>query len=563
MREAISTSATPTATPDRKMTSLALFYKWEKEKANEVYLKQPQEGKWTDYTWKEVGDQARRIAAALQDMGIPAGSNIGLISKNCAHWIIWDVAMKIGGFVSVPFYPNLTSDQLRQVLEHSECKALFVGKLDDLDAVYNGVPEGIRRIAFPISTATGMDQWADLIQQYAPLQGDPHPELDAHETIVYTSGTTGIPKGVVKTYAAGAYASKASVQITKMDQMEGRYFSYLPLNHDAERATVAGGSLLNGGTIYFAESLDTFADNLREAKPTVFLAVPRIWAKFQMGVLEKIPQKKLDLFLKIPILSGLIKKKIKQGLGLENVIWAISGAAPISASTLNWYKKIGITITEGYGMTENSAICTINPREDVRIGTVGKPYPGCNLKIDPKTQEVLMEASWLMKGYYKNEELTNKTIIDGWLHTGDMGELVDGFLKITGRVKDMFKTSKGEYIIPVPMERMFASNTLIEQVCIVGYGLPQPFALVNLSDVARHMDKAEVEQSLEETVEQVNASVADYEQVNKLVITQDLWTVENGLMTPTLKVRRNVMDARYKVRMESWYNEGDNPVIWE
>lgn len=545
------------------MTSLELFYKWEQEKANEVYLKQPQDGSWTDYTWKEVGNQARRIAAALQDMGIPAGSTVGLISKNCAHWIIWDIAMKIGGFISVPFYPNLTRDQLQQVLEHSECKALFVGKLDDLDAVYHGVPEGVRRIAFPISKATGMDKWEDLIQQYEPLEGTPHPDPDSHETIVYTSGTTGIPKGVIKSYRAGANASQASIQLTKLDQIEGRFFSYLPLNHDAERATVAGASLLNGGVIYFAESIDTFADNLREAKPTVFLAVPRIWAKFQMGVLEKIPQKKLDLFLKIPILSGIIKKKIKQGLGLENVIWAISGAAPISASTLSWYKKLGIIITEGYGMTENSAICTINPREDVRIGTVGKPYPGCNLKIDPKTQEVLMEASWLMKGYYKNQELTDQTIVDGWLHTGDMGELVDGYLKITGRVKDMFKTSKGEYIIPVPMERMFASNTLIEQVCIVGYGLPQPFALVNLSDVARHMDKAEVEQSLEETVEQVNASVADYEKVNKLVITQDLWTVENGLMTPTLKVRRNVMDARYKVRMEEWYNEGDNPVIWE
>ena len=559
-----TTSPSPTATTGTRKTFLDYFYHWESKKANEVYLKQPLDGSWTNYTWKEVGNQARRIAAALQGMGLEPGTNIGLISKNCAHWIIWDIAIKIGGFVSVPFYPNLTADQLQQVLEHSECKVLFVGKLDDLDAVYNGVPEGVRRISFPISKAEGMDKWDDLIAQFEPIEGTPTPDIDQIETIVYTSGTTGIPKGVIKTFRCGADGAHATLQLTKMDQIEGRYFSYLPLNHDAERAVVAGGSLMNGGVVYFAESIDTFPDNLREARPTVFLAVPRIWAKFQMGVLNKLPQKRLDTLLKIPFLSTFIKNKIKKGLGLDQVIWAISGAAPISASTLSWYKKLDITITEGYGMTENSAVCTINPKEDVRIGTVGKPYPGCELKIDPETQEVLMKATWLMKGYYKNPELTDKTIRDGWLHTGDMGEIVDGYLKITGRVKDMFKTSKGEYIIPVPMERMFASNTMIEQVCIVGYGLPQPFALVNLSDNARHIDKAEVEQSLEETLsEEINASVADYERVNKLVITQDLWTVENGLMTPTLKVRRNVMDARYKVRMEEWYNEGENPVIWE
>ena len=250
-------------------------------------------------------------------------------------------------------------------------------------------------------------------------------------------------------------------------------------------------------------------------------------------------------------------------MGLNDVHLAISGAAPISPATIEWFKKLGIIICEGYGMTENSAICTVNPREDVRIGTVGMPYPGCELKIDPANGEILMKADWLMKGYYKNPEMTAQIIRDGWLHTGDMGELVDGYLKITGRVKDMFKTSKGEYIIPVPMERMFGSNTLIEQVCIVGSGLPQPFALVNLSDHARHLDKAEVEHSLESTLEAVNGSVADYERVRHAVITQDLWTVENGLMTPTLKVRRNVMDARYRVRMAEWYETEENPVIWE
>lgn len=545
-------------------TSIEYFYHWEKNRSNQVYLKQPLGDTWTDYTWKEVGNQARRMAAALRSMNLPAQSKIGMISKNCAHWIICDMAIKMSGHVSVPVYPNLTAEQLIQIMEHSESKVLFVGKLDDLDAVYNGVPDGIRRIAFPISKAKDLEQWDDIIAEFEPMTEDYVPNLDDLETIVYTSGTTGVPKGVMQSFYVNAVCIEPTLKITKLDKIEGRFFSYLPLNHVAERAIVEMGSLVNGGVIYFVESLDTFVENLKEASPTIFMAVPRIWTKFQMGVLEKMPQEKLASLLRIPILSGFIKKRIRKGLGLDKVTLAVSGAAPISGSTLNWYKSIGINISEAYGMTENSAICTINPADDIRIGTVGIAYPGCELKIDPQTHEILMKAEWVMNGYYKNQELTDQIIEDGWLHTGDMGEITpDGYLKITGRVKDMFKTSKGEYVIPVPMERMFASNTLIEQVCIVGSGLPQPFALINLSEGARHMEEGEVEERLMDTLEAINSSVADYEKINKVVITEATWTVENGLLTPSLKVRRNVMDTRYKVRMESWYNHGENKIIWE
>ena len=555
----------PEAVSEKVLTSLELFYKWEKSQPHAVYLRQPLNGQWHDYTWAQVGNEARRIAAALRDMDLPPHSKIGLVSKNCARWIICDLAIKMSGHVSVPFYPNLNADQLRQLLEHSESRVLFVGKLDDTHAVYNGVPDNVRCISFPISTAEKFEKWSDLLDKYEPAAEDHIPKLDDLETIVYTSGTTGTPKGVMQKYYTNCAGNKPTLELTKFDQLKDpTFFSYLPLNHVAERALVENGSFLTGGTIYFVESLETFAANLQHARPSVFLAVPRIWTKFQMGILDKMPQEKLDRLLKIPIVSGLVKRKIQKGLGLDRAEWLISGAAPISASTIEWFKKVGIKISEGYGMTENSAVCTINPREAIRVGTVGKPYPGCELKIDPDTQELLMKADWVMDGYYKNPEATAAVIKDGWLHTGDMAEFTsEGYVKITGRVKDMFKTSKAEYVIPVPMERMFASNTLIEQVCVVGYGLPQPFALVNLSEGARHMDKAEVEESLTDTLMAVNDSVADYEKINKLVITADLWTVENGLMTPTLKVKRNVMDARYKVRMEEWYNEGEDPVIWE
>ncbi|MDX2248719.1 MAG: AMP-binding protein [Bacteroidia bacterium] len=542
---------------------IELFYHWEKVKADEVYLRQPQNGKWTDYTWKEVGNQARRMATALKSMGLPPQSNIAMISKNCAHWIICDMAIKMSGHVSVPFYPNLTPDQLRQLMDHSGSKVLFVGKLDDLEVVETGVPNGVRMISFPISPAKRVEKWDDIVARHEPQTENYIPPTDDLETIIYTSGTTGEPKGVMITHGINAAVIEPILSFTQINQIEGRFFSYLPLNHVAERALVEGGSLMNGGVIYFAESVDTFADNLREARPTIFLAVPRIWTKFQMGILEKLPQEKLDRLLRIPIISRLIKRKIKKGLGLDKAIWLVSGAAPIAYTTVEWFKQLDIHISEAYGMTENNAVCSVNHKDNIRIGTVGQIYPGCEVKIIPETSEIIMKAPWNMKGYFKNPSMTDAILKDGWLYTGDMGEIENGFLKITGRVKDMFKTAKGEYIIPVPMERMFSSNTLIEQVCIVGYGLPQPFALVNLSEYSRHIEKAEVEESLTQTLHAVNNSVTDYEKVNRVVVTADTWTVENGLLTPTLKVRRNVMDARYKVRMEEWYNQGGEVVIWE
>ncbi|TAE48103.1 MAG: AMP-dependent synthetase [Bacteroidetes bacterium] len=551
----------PSSSPQ---TFLDYFYQWEQTRPDAAYLHQPLGGQWISYTWREVGDQARRMVTALRAMGLQPQAKVGLISKNCAHWIIADIALKMGGWVSVPFYPNLTADQLAQVLEHSECQVLLVGKLDSLEAVKEGTPPHITCIALPLCKDPDMIRWETLIATHEPVSENRQPDPGEIETIVYTSGTTGLPKGVVKTYFGNSAGIRSTIQLTQLDKIEGRFFSYLPLNHDAERIVVEGGSIINGGMVYFAESLDTFMDNLRTARPTIFLAVPRIWVKFQMGILEKLPARKLKPLLKIPIVSGLIKKRILKGIGLDKVIWAISGAAPIAPATLKWFSRIGLAISEGYGMTENSAVCTVNPRTDIRIGTVGKPYEGCELKIDPDTKEVLMRADWVMKGYFKNPALTAEILRDGWLHTGDMGELTpEGYLKITGRVKDMFKTSKGEYILPVPMEKMFLSNTLIEQVCVVGYGMPQPFALVNLSDPARHMEAAEVEASLTHTLLEINASLADYEQVNKVVITQDVWTVENGLITPTLKVRRNVMDSRYLVRIEEWYKQEDRKVIWE
>ncbi|MBO0938677.1 AMP-binding protein [Fibrella sp. HMF5335] len=562
--------ATSPATQTAPATLTDFFLKWEKSQPEKIYLRQPVGDAFIDYTWAEVGQQARRMATYLQSLGLPHGSNIGLVSKNCAHWLIADLAIFFSGHVSVPFYATLNAGQIQQVMEHSGCQALFVGKLDDNPnrwaGMKPGVPAGVNLIGFPDYAAINdadLVPWDHIMATCDPLQAVYQPQPDDLYTIIYTSGTTGNPKGVMIDYRAVAEAVSHTSVIMKHNTPNARFFSYLPLCHVAERNVVQATSLATGGTVYFAESLETFAKNLAVAKPTHFLAVPRIWTKFQLGILAKMPQKKLDLFLKIPILSGIVKKKIREGLGLNEAVLILTGAAPMPKSLILWFRRLGIIIQEAYGMTENLGAVSMMPTNDIRDGSVGKVYPGMAVKIDPQTGEILTKSGWLMRGYYKEPTLTASVLQDGWLATGDVGTLdKDGYLTITGRVKEMYKTAKGEYIAPSQIEFGFADNMFVEQICVAGQHLPQPLALIVLSDMGRQAERIAVERSLEDTINALNPKLHNYERVRKVVIVRDPWTVDNNLMTPTMKIKRNVIEARYDAQLQPWY-ENDEVIIWE
>jgi len=325
-----------TISPDKSL--LDYFYHWEKTIPDEIYLRQPFGDIFRDFTWKETGRQVRSMAAYLQSLNLPAKSNIGLVSKNCAEWLIADFAIMMAGHISVPFYATLTGEQINQVLTHSECKALFVGKLDDWQGMKSGIPKGMKCISFPTyNPDPEHEQWEQILANYEPLTTNFYPNLDDLFTIIYTSGTTGNPKGVMLKYSAMSNGIYNTRDIAKLAIPNPRFFSYLPLCHIAERNIVEAAAVTIGGTIYFAESLESFAKNLAVAKPTHFLAVPRIWTKFQMGILAKMPQKKLDLFLKIPIFGNIVKKKIQTGLGLNEAQVILTGAAPMPASLIKWF----------------------------------------------------------------------------------------------------------------------------------------------------------------------------------------------------------------------------------
>ncbi|MCC7224532.1 MAG: AMP-binding protein [Chitinophagales bacterium] len=543
---------------------LAVLYQNEQTLATQTYLHQPiKGGTWQRYTWSEAANQARRMATALRAMNLPPNSHIALMSKNCAHWMMADLAIMMSGHISVPLYPNINAETMRYILEHSESKLLFVGKLDDWDALKSGLPDGLRCISFPTfyGNTGGFENWDTLCAQYEALAENPLRDLKEIATIIYTSGTTGKPKGVVMSFKALSYATNMAFMVIDLKGKTNRFFSYLPLSHIAERMLVEMGALYSGGEVYFAESLDTFADNLRAAQPTVFLGVPRIWTKFQMGILSKMPQRKLDLLLRIPLLSSFIKLSIQRKLGLHRADYCLSGAAPIPPSLIEWFAKLGITIQEAYGMTENCAYSHYT-RQKPRLGSVGQAMPEVEVVISD-IGEILVKSEALMDGYYKQPELTADVLQNGYLHTGDKGTVSkDGFLFITGRVKEIFKTEKGKYVAPAPIEMQLCENTHIEQVCVTGANLPQPIALAVLSADAAHADHKDLEPDLEKHLKTINSRLDAHERLKCMVIVREPWTVENNKLTPTLKIKREPIEQLYMDRYHDWY-ESKQPIIWE
>jgi long-chain acyl-CoA synthetase len=540
------------------------LYRWEKERPDALYMTQPMGGgALHTWTWGQAIDEARRMAAHLKSLGYEPGTRIGIISKNCAWWIMSDWAIWLAGYISVPLYPTLTAASVRQILEHSECKACFIGKLDDWPAMKPGVPDGVHCISYPLSPPNDYESWDDIVAKTAPLQGQPQRDAKELFTIIYTSGTTGMPKGVMHNFSAFAWALRAGN--TRFDlKPEDRQLSYLPLSHIAERVATEMGSLHSGCQLFFAESLDTFVADLQRARPTLFFSVPRLWVKFQQGVLAKVPAKKLDRLLKIPLLGRLVRKKILAGLGLDQCRFAAGGAAPMPPTVLDWYQRLGLEIIEVYGMTENCAVCHSNVPGDTKPGYVGMPYPGVEQRIGPVTGEVQMRSPGMMMGYYKEPEKTREVLTeDGWLKTGDKGELDEkGRLRITGRVKDLFKTSKGKYVAPAPIEDRLVVHSRVEACCVTGASQPQPCALVMLSPDAKADGREALTASLQSHLEQVNGQLDDHEKLAFLVVVSEAWTVEAGFVTPTMKVKRNMIEDTYGPQLDAWYAK-NQAVVWQ
>lgn len=543
-------------------------YGWERQKPQELFMTQPVGGgSVREYTWEQTLDEARRMAAYLQSFGFPPGSKIAMLTKNCAHFVMSELAIWMAGYVSVALYPTLQPSTVQYILEHSESKLLFVGKLDDWETMKPGVPDDLPCISYPLSPPNNYPTWEDIVRTTQPIAGEPKRMPDETALLVYTSGSTGKPKGVEHSFRAVAAAGKGFSSALGLHKRD-RFLSYLPLAHVFERGAIEAVSLYVGAQIFFAESLDTFVADIKRARPTVFHSVPRLWLKFQLGVFEKMPQPRLARLLKMPIIGALVRRKVLKGLGLDAARIAISGSAPIPPEIIEWYRELGLEMLEGYGMSENFAYSHVSLQGKSRPGYVGNALPGVQVRIG-EDSEVLIKSPSDMKGYYKEPELTrNSYTADGFLKTGDRGELDEqGRLKITGRVKELFKTSKGKYVVPTPIENLLNADSNIEQSCVSGAGRPQAFALVLLSEqrrseLAKGADRAPIEAALKELLTKVNAQLEEHEQLAFLAVVKDTWQVENGFLTPTLKIKRSVIEAAYAAELDAWYARR-KAVVWQ
>jgi long-subunit acyl-CoA synthetase (AMP-forming) len=520
-----------------------------------------------DYTWGQALDEARRMAAHLRSMGLEPGDRVAMLTKNCAHFFIAELAIWMGGFTTVAIFPTESADTIRYVLEHSEAKVLFVGKLDTWKDQKAGVPGAVKQIAMPLAPkGHGLPAWDELIAKATPLDGRPSRADDDLAMLIYTSGSTGRPKGVMHSFGRVSEASEGISKGVEATENE-RMLSYLPLAHVFERAYIECNSFVAGGHVFFAESLETFVKDLNRARPTLFLSVPRLWLKFQQGVFAKMPPGRLDFLLSIPIVKGIIGKKILTGLGLEHVRLAGSGSAPIPAELIAWYRRLGLNLMEGYAMTEDFAYSHMSKPGKSLVGYVGVPHEGVDVKISEEG-EILIKSPGTMIGYYKQPELTKEAFTaDGFFRTGDRGERTpEGLLKITGRVKELFKTAKGKYVAPAPIENKLNEHPYIELSCVSGVGQPAAFAMVVLGEELRKkLDdtlKADVEKQLGALLDKVNGEISGYEQMQFIVIAKEPWTIENGLLTPTMKLKRAKLEEATTPKLDAWF-ESKKKVIWE
>jgi len=434
-----------------------------------------------------------------------------------------------------------------------------------------GVPAGMPCLGYPLSPADAVKSypgWDTICKETAPLAGNPVRAADELATLIYTSGTTGMPKGVMHSFHNFAWALDSGIKRLPMTA-DDRMLSYLPLAHVVERVLVEHGWLRTGMRVYFADSLDTFAADLQRAQPTIFFSVPRLWVKFQQGVHHKMPPAKLDRLLSIPIVRGIVRRKVLAALGLDRCRIAAGGAAPMPMALLQWYSRIGLDINEGYGMTENLAVSHITVPGRNQQGSVGPAYEGVEDRLAPETGEIQMRSPALMQGYYKEPEKTREAMSDdGWLRTGDKGRFgAERELYITGRVKDLFKTGKGKYVAPAPIEDKLVMHEAIEACVVTGANMGQPLGIAMLGEeymrrAADPAKRAELDQSLAAHLKAVNATLDPHERLQCLVVASTPWTVENDIITPTFKVKRNRIEDLYASHYEAWEASGKK-VIWQ
>ncbi len=587
-----------------------LTTEYEKRESKPVF-KRKVSGKYTDISYQEFKEQTESLALGLASLGVKRGDKVAIISENRVEWAYSDFAILGLGAVNVPLYPISTADTVQYILNDSEAVGIIVSTELHLNKIMK-VRNKLKYLKFiivmnPIKQERPKDVYMfNEVQEMGKEFGKEHPnyykeqsELNREDdlcTIIYTSGTTGEPKGVLLTHKNIMSNVTAVHQIFDIGESD-TFLSFLPLSHIFERMAGYYTALSGGSTIAYAEGIEKISTNMLEIKPTLMTAVPRLFERIYSRIIrniEKEPEKKQKIFrwaietgkeymakkkspggvpvglnLKYKLAEKLVFNKIRERTG-GNLRFFISGGAALSRELGQFFEAVGLLIIEGYGLTESSPVIAVNRLNDYKFGTVGKPIPGVEVKI-AQDGEILASGPNIMQGYFKKKKETEEVLKDGWLHTGDIGVFdAEGFLIITDRKKHLFKTSGGKYVAPTPIENLFLASKYIDQFVLIGdrrmfltaLVVPDFEALKEYADAHRISYKDEkdlvklkqINELLEKEFNEFQKKLANFERVRKFTLLERPFTIENGEVTPSLKIRRKVIEERYRDLIEDMYN---------
>ena len=560
-------------------------------------------GAWEKTTWREYRDAVRQAARALVATGVEPGQGVVILAFNRPEWFVANLATIAAGGRPAGIYTNSTPEQCRYITEHAEAAVAVVENRESLERLQGagGRPAGLKAIVLMDGEPAepGVVTWKDFLARGTAAHDA---EVDRRiaaarpddvATLIYTSGTTGTPKGVMLTQGNLAFIAEKAQEILPVGPGD-RLISYLPLSHIAEQVVSHLLSLATGACVHFAESLEKLPENLREVRPHIFLGVPRVWEKIQAGMQAAGAQasplrRRIAAWAKGVGLAGgyadqegrprpwsygladrLAFSKVRARLGFDDIRMLVVSAAPIAKETLDYFQSLALPIMEVYGMSECTGPTTMSIPKRYRLGRAGYAIPGTELRI-AEDGEILIRGPHVFKGYYKNEEATREALdAEGWIHSGDVGEIdADGFLRVTDRKKELLITSGGKNIAPQHLEGKLKQIAAVSQAVAIGDRRPYVVALLTLDPlrVAAEAEKAGspartpedaarcpvFKAYVEKQVEQANQGLARYEQVKKIALLPQELSVETGELTPTLKLKRRVILERHRDAIEALY----------
>jgi len=555
---------------------------------------------WKTTTWAEFAGQVRQAGKALMALGLQPGETVSILGFNSPEWVIMDHAAMAIGAVPVGIYATSSPDEVAYILNHAASPVVLVenqAQWEKVKAKRDELPH-LRTVVFVKGTADDplAASWEQFTAKAAATQDAAFDaRIDALKpddlgTLIYTSGTTGPPKGVMLSHRNLHWTASQAAGMFDVTEMDSN-LSYLPLSHIAEQMFTIHLPAVVGGVTYFAESIERMPENLKSAQPTLFFAVPRVWEKFHTGVSTKLAEAhgakaKIAGFamrvgskvmalknqgrspsgllaLQYRLADRLVFHKVRQAMGLGKARVLVSGAAPVSRQIVDFFGGLDLQVLEVYGQSEGSGPTTFNQPKRSKPGSVGPAFPGTEVKI-VEDGEVLLRGNNVFLGYYKDTAATQETLIDGWLHSGDLGEFDrDGFLSITGRKKDIIITSGGKNIAPSLIEGMLKDDPLISEAVVIGDRRNYLTCLLTLdAEIARERmagragpahEDAELRAAVERAVAATNAKLARVEQIKRWVILPRELSIASGELTPTLKVRRKVVTENFADTIESMY----------